>query len=187
MQMKGEQLLSAPVERVWAALNDPGFLRDCVPGCESLERVTDTEYRAQLVAAIGPVKAKFAGKLVLSDLDPPRSYRIAFEGAGGAAGFAKGGAEVALAAEGSGTRLTYLANAHVGGKLAQVGSRLVDGVAAKMAGDFFARFRDKLGAEAPASAVPAQAAAPSPWTAARIVASIAAIVAIAAAAYWLLR
>ena len=182
MLMKGEQLLAAPAARVWAALNDPEFLKDCVPGCESLERVTDTEYRALLNAAIGPVRAKFTGKLVLSDLDPPNSYRITFEGAGGAAGFAKGGAEVALAAEGTGTRLTYVANAHVGGKLAQIGSRLVDGVAAKMAGEFFARFKDKLGGEAPPAAVPAAPAARAMayW-------AIAAIIAIAAAAYWLSR
>lgn len=186
MQMKGEQRLAVPTERVWAALNDPDFLRDCVPGCESLERVTDTEFRANLLAAIGPVKAKFAGKLVLSDLDPPRSYRITFEGAGGAAGFAKGGAQVALAAEGAGTLLAYTVNAHVGGKLAQVGSRLVDGVAAKMADEFFTRFHAKLGAE---SAAPvAETATPVEGPARKTTGwVIAAIVAIAAIGYFLMR
>ncbi|MGD9954261.1 MAG: CoxG family protein [Burkholderiales bacterium] len=185
MQMKGEQLLSAPPERVWEALNDPEMIRECVPGCESLERVSDTEFRALLLAAIGPVKAKFTGKLTLSDLDPPRSYRMGFEGSGGAAGFAKGSAEVTLVPEGAGTRLAYSASVQVGGKIAQVGSRLIDGVAAKIAGDFFARFRDRLGGEAAAPSVPvlvpAAAGGPGPmaW-------AIAAIVAIAAAVLWLL-
>lgn len=165
MQMKGELQLAVPAERVWAALNDPEFLKDCVPGCESIERVTDTEFRSQLLAAIGPVKAKFAGKILLSDLDPPRSYRITFEGAGGAAGFAKGSAEVSLAPASGGTRLSYGVSAHVGGKLAQVGSRLVDGVAAKMADEFFKRFKDKLGGEMPAAAAAAPVAtkAGPPW------------------------
>ncbi len=154
MQLTGEQVLPVPRERVWQALNDPEVIRACVPGCESIERVTDTEFRAQLAATIGPVKAKFAGKLRLEDLVPPESYRLVFEGSGGAAGTAKGGARVSLAAEGAGTRLAYEAQATVGGRLAQVGSRLVDGVAGKLAEEFFQRLRARLEAEA--------ASAPSP-------------------------
>jgi uncharacterized protein len=184
MQMKGEQQLGVPAGRVWAALNDPEFLKDCVPGCESIERVTDTEFRSQLLAAIGPVKAKFAGRIVLSDLEPPRSYKITFEGAGGAAGFAKGSADVALAAEGTGTRLSYAVNAHVGGKLAQVGSRLVDGVAAKMADEFFRRFKEKLAGEV---AVPVEAAPPALAAKLPLAWIAAAVIAIAAVAWYLLR
>jgi carbon monoxide dehydrogenase subunit G len=106
--------------------------------------VSDNEYKVVIVAAVGPVKAKFSGKLVLSDLNPPNSYSLSFEGSGGAAGFGKGGAQVSLKTESSGTRLTYSAKASVGGKLAQVGSRLIDGVAKKMADDFFAAFNAKL-------------------------------------------
>ncbi len=160
MQMTGDRLLPVPREWVWAALNDPEVIRTCLPACESLERASDSEFRARLAMTIGPVKAKFDGRLLLSDLDPPSAYRLRFEGSGGTAGFAKGGAEVALAEEGGGTRLTYRANAQVGGKLAQVGSRLVDGVASRMADDFFTRFHETLVASVPAGAVdPAPAAA----------------------------
>jgi uncharacterized protein len=139
-------------------LNDPEVLKACIAGCETIERVSDTEYRVVMVAAVGPVKAKFNGKLVLSDLNPPNSYALSFEGSGGAAGFGKGGAQVSLKTEGAGTRLTYTAKASVGGKLAQVGSRLIDGVARKMADDFFTAFNEKLaGPGAPAT----QAAAPA--------------------------
>ena len=150
MEMTGEQLIPLRQQRVWEALNDPGILKACIPGCESIEKVSDTEYKVVLTAAIGPVKAKFNGKLLLADLNPPHSYSIAFEGSGGAAGFGKGGAQVSLLPEGSSTRLTYKATASVGGKLAQVGSRLIDGVARKMADDFFARFNATV---APAAAI----------------------------------
>jgi carbon monoxide dehydrogenase subunit G len=140
MEMTGEQLIPLPQQRVWKALNDPGILKACIPGCESIEKVSDTEYKVVMTAAIGPVKAKFSGKLLLADLNPPHSYSIAFEGTGGAAGFGKGAAQVSLLPEDSGTRLTYKATASVGGKLAQIGSRLIDGVAKKMSDDFFARF-----------------------------------------------
>jgi len=140
MEMTGEQLIALPQQRVWEALNDPEVLKACIPGCESIDKVSDTEYAVAMVAAVGPVKARFSGKLKLADLNPPNSYSIAFEGSGGAAGFGKGGAHVELVPEGTATRLRFNANASVGGRLAQVGSRLIDGVAKKMADDFFARF-----------------------------------------------
>ena len=142
--MKGEQLVSASQADTWAALNDPEILKACVPGCESIERVTDDEYAVRMTARVGPVAAKFKGKLTLSDLKPPQSYRIAFEGQGGVAGFGKGGAQVQLAPEADGTRLTYQVRASVGGKLAQIGSRLVDAAARKLADDFFTAFNEKV-------------------------------------------
>ena len=144
MEITGEQLIPLPQAEVWRALNDPEVLKACIAGCEAIERVSDTEYRVVMVASVGPVKAKFNGKLVLSDLNPPNSYSLSFEGSGGAAGFGKGSAQVSLKAEGAATRLSYSAKASVGGKLAQVGSRLIDGVARKMADDFFAAFKEKL-------------------------------------------
>ena len=140
METTGSQLIPMPQEVVWAGLNDAEILKACVPGCESLQRVSDTEYRAVIVVAIGPTKSKFTGKLLLLDIDAPYSYRVTFEGSGGAAGTANGGAQVSLAPEGAGTRLTYAARVQVGGKLAQVGSRLIDGVAKKMVEEFFRRF-----------------------------------------------
>jgi carbon monoxide dehydrogenase subunit G len=144
MEMKGEQLVPASQADTWAALNDPEILKACVPGCESMERVSDNEYVMLMTARIGPVAAKFKGKMTVSDIHPPQSYRIAFEGQGGVAGFGKGGAQVQLAPEGDGTRLTYQVKASVGGKLAQIGSRLVDAAARKLAGDFFTAFNDKV-------------------------------------------
>jgi carbon monoxide dehydrogenase subunit G len=148
MEMSGEERIPATQGETWAALNDPGILRACVPGCESIERVADNEYQVLMVARIGPVSAKFKGKLALSELNPPHSYAIAFEGQGGAAGFGKGSAQVQLAPEGEGTLLTYQAKANVGGKLAQIGSRLVDAAAKKISQDFFAAFNAKVGAQA---------------------------------------
>jgi hypothetical protein len=142
--MKGEQLIPAPQADTWAALNDPEVLKACVPGCESIERVTDTEYAVLMTARVGPVAAKFKGKLTLSDLKPPSSYSIAFEGQGGVAGFGKGSAQVQLAPEAGATRLTYQVKANVGGKLAQIGSRLVDAAARKLADDFFNAFNEKV-------------------------------------------
>ena len=167
MEMTGEQLIAAAQAEVWRGLNDPEVLRACISGCESIERRSDTEYTVVTIAAIGPVKAKFRGKLLLADLDPPNSYSLSFDGQGGAAGFGKGSAKVTLAAEGAGTRLRYAVKAQVGGKLAQLGSRLIDGVAKKMADDFFVAFNQKVGAPAPAAAEavpePAPAAAPLWW------------------------
>ena len=156
MEMSGEQHISLPQQRVWEALNDPAILKDCIPGCESIDRVSDNEYKVAMTAAVGPVKAKFSGKLFLSDINPPNSYSLAFEGSGGAAGFGKGSAQVSLAPESGGTLLTYKAQASVGGKLAQIGSRLIDGVAKKMADDFFIRF-NKTVANAPESLSPVTA------------------------------
>jgi uncharacterized protein len=144
MEMKGEQLVPASQASTWAALNDPEVLKACVPGCESIERVSDNEYAVAMTARIGPVAAKFKGKLTLSDLKPPQSYSIAFEGQGGVAGFGKGGAQVQLAPEADGTRLSYQVKANVGGKLAQIGSRLVDAAARKLANDFFTAFNEKV-------------------------------------------
>jgi carbon monoxide dehydrogenase subunit G len=160
MDMTGEQLIALPQQRVWEALNDPEVLKACIPGCESIEKTADNEYKVAMTAAVGPVKARFTGKMLLSDLDPPRSYSLAFEGSGGAAGFGKGTAQVSLEPDGDNTRLVYKASATVGGKLAQVGSRLIDGVARKLAEDFFARFNQTV-APAP-SVAPAAEAAPRP-------------------------
>lgn len=144
MEMTGTQFIALPQQRVWEALNDPQTLKACIPGCDSIEKVSDTDYQVALTAAVGPVKAKFSGKLQLADLNPPNSYSLSFEGSGGAAGFGKGGAQVRLAPEADGTLLSYTAKATVGGKLAQVGSRLVDAAAKKMADDFFTRFTQHL-------------------------------------------
>ena len=144
MEMRGEQLVPASQADTWEALNDPEILKACVPGCESMQRVSDNEYVMLMTARVGPVAAKFKGKMTLSDIHPPHSYRIAFEGQGGVAGFAKGGADVSLTPEGHATRLAYKVKANVGGKLAQIGSRLVDAAAAKVAGDFFASFNGKF-------------------------------------------
>ena len=154
MEMSGEQLIPASQADTWAALNDPEILKACVPGCESIERIADNEYQVLMVARIGPVSAKFKGKLSLSDLKPPHSYAIAFEGQGGAAGFGKGSAQVQLAPGGEGTMLSYQVKANVGGKLAQIGSRLVDVAARKISQDFFNAFNEKMGSlhGAPAAA-----------------------------------
>jgi carbon monoxide dehydrogenase subunit G len=141
MELTGEQILPLPRERVWAALNDPEILKASVPGCESFERVDDNQFQMVMAATVGPIKARFKGKMMLTDLQPPQSYSMTFEGSGGAAGFGKGGAHVDLLADGGGgTRLVYRSHAQVGGRLAQVGARLIDGVARKMAEDFFGRF-----------------------------------------------
>jgi carbon monoxide dehydrogenase subunit G len=152
MEMTGEQLVPASQEVTWNALNDPEVLKACVPGCESIERISGNDFQVLMVARVGPVSAKFKGKLSLSDIKPPTSYSISFEGQGGAAGFAKGSANVRLSPENSATRLSYDVKANVGGKLAQIGSRLVDGAARKVADDFFRNFNEKLSAAKPADA-----------------------------------
>jgi carbon monoxide dehydrogenase subunit G len=146
MELTSTQFIPAPQQVVWEALNDPELLKSCIKGCESIEAGSDSEYLVVLAAKIGPVTARFKGKLTMSDLNPPTSYSLVFEGQGGAAGHAKGGAEVSLAPEGAGTNLTYSAKAQVGGKLAQIGSRMIDSVAKKMADDFFTAFVAKVGA-----------------------------------------
>jgi hypothetical protein len=149
MTMTGEVELSAPRESVWKKLNDPEVLKACIPGCESLEMLSDTEFQAVAVNKVGPVKARFKGKVRLTDIDPPNGYRISGEGDGGVAGFAKGGAVVGLADRGDGTVLTYNVEAQIGGKLAQLGQRLVNGAAKKMADEFFTRFAAAVNAPAP--------------------------------------
>jgi hypothetical protein len=137
LDMTGEVVLPASPVQVFAALNDPDVLKACIPGCEELEKLSDTELRAVATVKIGPVKARFKGKVTLSDLVPPESYRISGEGDGGIAGFARGGAGVSLADVPEGTKLSYVVEAHIGGKLAQLGQRLVAGTAKKLADQFF--------------------------------------------------
>jgi len=149
MQMNDSQRISASREKVWAALNDPEILRQCIPGCQSLERSAPNEMTATVVFKVGPVKATFGGKVMLSDLDPPNGYRISGEGSGGVAGFAKGGATVKLTADGAdATILAYEVDAQIGGKLAQLGSRLIDSTAKKLAGQFFESFGEVVGSAA---------------------------------------
>jgi carbon monoxide dehydrogenase subunit G len=144
MEMKGEQLIPAPQKVVWDALNNPQILKECVPGCESIDPIGPDEYQVLMVARVGPVSAKFKGKLALLDIKAPNSYSITFEGQGGPAGFAKGGAQVSLSLKDGQTLLSYGAKANVGGKLAQIGSRLVDAAAKKVADDFFRNFNAKV-------------------------------------------
>lgn len=140
MTMTGEVQLPASRETVWAKLNDPEVLKTCVPGCEQLDKVSETEFQAIASIKIGPVKARWKGKVRLSDLDPPNGYKISGEGEGGVAGFAKGGATVGLAEKDGGTLLSYNVEAQIGGKLAQLGQRLINSAAKKTADDFFANF-----------------------------------------------
>ncbi len=140
MTMSGEVQLPAGRDTVWAKLNDPEVLKVCVPGCEQLDKTSDSEFQAIASIKVGPVKARWKGKIRLSDLDPPNGYRISGEGEGGAAGFAKGAAKVSLAEKDGGTLLSYEVEAHIGGKLAQLGQRLINSAAKKTADDFFAKF-----------------------------------------------
>ena len=145
MVMTGEVQLPASREVVWVKLNDADVLKACIPGCEELNKASDTEFQAIAVVKIGPVKARFKGKVNLTDLDPPNGYRISGEGEGGVAGFAKGGATVTLADKDGGTLLTYNVEAQIGGKLAQLGQRLINSAAKKTADYFFIRFKDAVG------------------------------------------
>jgi uncharacterized protein len=147
--MNDSQRIEAQKEKVWTALNDPEVLKKCIPGCQNLETPSPTEMTATVVFRVGPVKATFGGKVTLSDLDPPNSYRISGEGSGGVAGFAKGGAAVRLESESPEvTILHYEVDAQIGGKLAQLGQRLIDSTARKLAGEFFAAFGAAVGGEA---------------------------------------
>ena len=153
MDMSGSERIEAPVEAVWRALNDAEILRQCIPGCERLDKASDTEMSATVVLKIGPVKARFEGAVQLSNLDPPHSYTISGEGKGGLVGFAKGGADVSLAADGpQATILSYTVKADVGGKIAQLGSRLIDSTARKLAAEFFSVFGEKAASSVPAGA-----------------------------------
>ncbi len=152
MEMTGERHISAPRRQVWDALNDPAVLKASIPGCESLEKISDNELKATAAVRIGPISARFNGKVVLSDLDPPNGYTIGGEGQGGVAGFAKGGATVHLEDDGEGTKLHYDVKAQVGGKIAQLGARLIDATAKQMADAFFDRFAAALAPPAVAMA-----------------------------------
>ena len=144
MTMNGEVQLAAPREAVWEKLNDPAVLKTCIPGCEELERTEDNGFRATVKVKVGPVSARFKGKVMLSDLDPPNGYKINGEGEGGVAGFAKGGATVRLSEKDAGTLLSYDVEAQIGGKLAQLGQRLINGTAKKLADEFFGNFANAV-------------------------------------------
>jgi hypothetical protein len=161
--MSGEQRIRANRARVWEALNDVAVLKQCIPGCESLEQQSPTEMAARVKLQVGPVKATFSGTVKLSDLDPPNGYSISGEGNGGVAGYAKGGAAVRLAEDGDGTLLRYDVKADVGGKLAQLGGRLIDATAKKLADDFFARFTAVVGAVPASETSQAAASAKKGW------------------------
>lgn len=136
----GEHRLDAPRYKIWEMLNDPEVLRACIPGCETLIKTSDTNFEALVTAKIGPVRAKFSGRVELTDVDPPNGYKLVGEGVGGIAGFAKGGAKVILTDTADGTLLSYSVDAQVGGKLAQLGQRLINGLATKLAAEFFGAF-----------------------------------------------
>lgn len=179
MDLASEQIIPAPQAEVWRGLNDPEILKACIPGCETIEKIDDTHYSIALTAKVGPVKAKFLGNLVLADLDPPTSYSLAFEGSSGAAGFGKGSAQVRLAAQGSAaTKLTYSVKASVGGRFAQIGSRLIDSVAMKMADEFFAKFKETMSKGAAASP-----SARSPYSRSRFAWLVAGVIVVAVLAY----
>jgi carbon monoxide dehydrogenase subunit G len=147
MEMTGQYRIPAPRAKVWAALNDPVVLKECIPGCQSLDKLSETEMAATVKSKVGPVSATFQGQVTLSNVDPPNGYTISGEGKGGVAGFARGGADVKLADDGDGmTLLSYTAKAQVGGKLAQIGARLIDATARQMADQFFGAFARKVGA-----------------------------------------
>lgn len=151
LEIEGEERIAAPIDKVWAGLNDPAVLKACIPGCESLEKTSDTEMNAKVVIKLGPIKASFAGAVTLSNLNPPHSYTITGEGKGGIAGFAKGGSDVTLTEAGPDeTVLKYVVKADVGGKIAQLGSRLITSSSKKLAGEFFSNFSAKIGTPAAA-------------------------------------
>ncbi|HZD52983.1 MAG TPA: carbon monoxide dehydrogenase subunit G [Woeseiaceae bacterium] len=180
MEIKGEYRIARSRRQVWDALNDPAMLQKCIPGCESMERQAENEYRARVAAAIGPVRAKFDTRILLENLNPPESYTLTGESKAGAAGFGRGSANVRLAEDGDGTRLSYSADFRVGGRLAQVGSRLVLGATRKTADDFFGSFARELDEQAvqvtpPAEGRPRRAA--RIWLAATLVGAAALLIA----------
>src|SRR5262245_39342201 len=152
MKMQGERLIQASQQDVWNALNDPAVLKQCIPGCEEMQKLSDTQFTARVKAKVGPVGLTMTGDVQLSDLEPPVSYRITGQGKGGAAGFAKGGAAISLKDQGGATLIVYDVDAQVGGKLAQIGNRLIDSTARKMADDFFSRFVAIVEGAAPVAA-----------------------------------
>ena len=167
MEMNGSRHIAAPQSAVWEALNDPATLQACIPGCESLESTGPNQWRAVLAAKVGPVSAHFTGSMRMEDVVAPDSYTLAFEGQGGAAGFANGKANITLTPENGETLLSYAVKAQIGGKLAQIGSRLIDGAAAKLSEDFFARFEARFAAPASVTASEAIPEAPRVRTARR--------------------
>ncbi|MBC8790316.1 MAG: carbon monoxide dehydrogenase [Tagaea sp. CACIAM 22H2] len=200
MNLSGEYKLPLPRQAVWEGLNDPEVLKRCIPGCDELIKSSDTEMSAKVALKIGPMSAKFSGKVTLSDIDPPKGYKIAGEGQGGVAGFGKGSAVVSLEEDGpGGTILRYTADSQVGGKIAQLGSRLIDATAKKLADEFFGKFAATMAERAgPQAATPGsgdaavQTNAPAPVAAAPAVSGglspmvwIPALVAVLAAVYWL--
>ena len=163
MELSGEYLIPAPKQVVWDALNEPDILKQCIPGCDSLEKTSDTTFEAAVTAKVGPVKAKFQGAVTLSDIDAPNGYTISGEGKGGAAGFAKGGARVTLEEAEGGTLLKYTVDAMVGGKLAQIGARLIEATSKKLSAEFFGKFAQIVAAAEPVvAAEPANAEAARP-------------------------
>ncbi len=157
MRMTGEERIAAPRAKVWEALNDPDVLRQCIPGCQSLDKEAADKLRATVEIKIGPIGARFNGAVTLSDIDAPNGYTITGEGQGGTVGHAKGGAKVTLSDDGAGTLLSYEVNAEVGGRLAQLGGPIIDATAKQLAGKFFKKFNDVVSGVAPAAA-PARAA-----------------------------
>lgn len=158
MELHGKRIIPAPIDKTWAALNDPETLKACIAGCQSLERTGDDAYTALVAIKVGPVSARFKGNLKMTNVNPPNGYTIAFDGQGGVAGFGKGSADVGLVAEGdAATALSYDARASVGGKLAQVGSRLIDAAAGKITDDFFKAFEARLREQQSPAAEPAGA------------------------------
>jgi uncharacterized protein len=151
MTMTGDIQLHANREAVWAKLNDPAVLKSCIPGCEQLDMLSDSEFQAVATVKVGPVKTRWKGKVRLSEFDPPNSYRISGEGDGGVAGFAKGAAKVSLADKDGGTLLSYNVESQIGGKLAQLGQRLINSAAKKTADDFFEKFRDAVATDSTAT------------------------------------
>jgi uncharacterized protein len=185
MELASQQRLPVDQATAWAALNDADILKAAIPGCEAVEKISDTEYTVAMTAAVGPVKAKFKGRLTLSDVVAPKSYTLNFDGQGGPAGFGKGSAQVELVADGEETELKYAVKAQVGGRMAQVGQRLIDGAARKMADDFFAAFGAEL-ARRHGKPVPAAAEKPAGPGITRIVA-VAALAALLAFLYFVVR
>jgi carbon monoxide dehydrogenase subunit G len=186
MDMTNSVTLPSSQARVWEALNDPAILKQCIDGCEAIEKTGENEYKVAMTVAIGPVRAKFKGTLRLTDIEPPNAYTLLFDGQGGVAGFGKGSAKVTLTPDGTGTLLAYTVHAQVGGKIAQLGSRLIDGASKKMADDFFKAFKvaiapaeaDAVAAAAPgASPVSGAGGMPGPWRWLLVAAAIAAFAA----------
>ncbi len=179
MELTGTERIQAPRAAVWQALNDPEVLKACIPGCESIEMLSPTEMKARVGLRLGPIKTNFEGRVTLSDIDPPNGYTISGEGSGGAAGSAKGSAHVALTDDSGVTLLSYKVTSQVSGKIAQLGARLIEGTAQKLAGDFFGKFNETVSVSAPEAAAMAAEIETSPAFPAGVAAKP------AAAAQWL--